>query len=62
MKRVVAWVVFGLCVWGVFTAARAYKNPWAGLSSAVSVVPVPVVNMLPPAHSGCKDSKDCFHE
>jgi hypothetical protein len=59
MKRVVAWVVFGLVVWGVVTAARAYKNPFA---SMLVVSPVPVVNMLPPAHTGCNDSKGCFHE
>ena len=62
MKRILAWVVLGLAIWGVVTAAKAFKNPFAAMSLSGVVSPVPVVNMLPPAHTGCKDSKDCFHD
>lgn len=57
MKRVVAWVLFGLAIFGIVKAAQAFKNPWA-MPSPASVV----LDKLPQAHEGCKDSKDCFHD
>lgn len=57
MKRVIAWVVFAIAVYGVYVAAHAFKNPW---SSGVQVAPI--ASLLPPAHDGCASSKDCFHD
>lgn len=54
MKRVFAWVVFALVLFGVAKAVQAFKNPWAVPSIAGSSV----LPHLPPAAKGC--GGDCF--
>lgn len=57
MKRVIAWVVLAGVVYGVYTVAHAFKNPWARGAQVA-----PIAALLPPAHAGCASSKDCFHD
>lgn len=56
MKRIAAWAVFALVLFGVVKAAQAFKNPWA-----VPAVPS-IASVLPLPHQGCTQSKDCFHD
>lgn len=52
MKRVVAWVVALLALWGIVKAADAWQNPWASVLSAPAVVN-PVLQGLPSSPVGC---------
>lgn len=57
MKRVIAWVVLAIVIYGVYEAASTFKNPWAA-----GVQVAPIAALLPPASDGCASSRDCFHD
>lgn len=53
MKRLFAWVALSATVVGVYQLAGAWRNPWATVTSAATVVPNPVLANLPKAAPGC---------
>ncbi len=47
-NRLLAWALFLACIWGVYTWARSFKNPFSQ---------VPTVTSVMPAMTHCKE--DC---